>query len=474
MSSSPSTNRQSEEPSFLGVLIGGLFRLLFSLVRTVFRHIGITIVWIAAFCILGYNGPAWSPYAVLSLACFALFFATAPHRFSRLKAFARSISPVLGDIGRQQTRKAQARGRDFALWLGLATEETVDTTAGEARTSDNGTIVWNLGGLGRGWSEPKLRAHLTDNVHVVGARAVELFSLGANSYRAVFMTEEPPKIAALTFDPASPQPEAPHRVCIGLQQVFDIDSGYLLVPAMLSLTGGHTLLVGASGAGKGSVLWSLVLGLLPQIENGSVKIMGIDLKGGMEFGFGATIFEETAYTLDRAETLLDEMLEGLEKRKNDMMTRGLRSHKPTPDSPLYLLLIDEAAAFQQQMDSKRLGVFMGKLKTVLAQGRAAGYLVFAALQDPTKESFPARDLFTRQIVLRLRSEDQTRLALALGSGEPVPAAHAITMHEQGVGFMRDSETNETFNFRAFYVTDDQISHAAANIQRTAEPIPVIE
>lgn len=466
--------QQAGEPSFLGVLIGGLFRLLFSLIRSTFRLAGVTIVWFAAFWNLGAYGPAWSPYAVLSLVCFVTFFAIAPHRFSRLKAFARKVAPIVGDHSRHETRKAKQLGRDMALWLKLATEESVETIAGEARKTETGTIVWDLGGLGIGWSEDKLRAHLLANVHVVGARGVEIFSVGTNSYRAVFLTEDAPKIAPLTFDPASPQPEAPHRVCIGLQQVFDLDSGYMLVPAMLSLTGAHTLLVGSSGSGKGSVLWSLVLGLVPQIENGSVKILGVDLKGGMEFGLGAALFEDTAYTLDRAEKLLDEMIEGLKQRQEQMLQAGLRSHQPTPENPLYLLLIDEAAAFQQLMDSKRLATFMGKLKMVLAQGRAAGYLVLAALQDPTKESFPARDLFTRHVVLRLRSEDQTRLALALGSGEEVPAAHAITMHEQGVGFMRDSETNETFKFRAFYVTDEQIIAAAADIQRTAAAIPVIE
>ncbi|SHQ33489.1 cell division protein FtsK [Mycobacteroides abscessus subsp. bolletii] len=54
---------------------------------------------------------------------------------------------------------------------------------------------------------------------------------------------------------------------------------------------GHNVLVaGAPGAGKGSVLWSLIAGVAPDVETGRVRLCVIDPKGGMELGPGAPMF----------------------------------------------------------------------------------------------------------------------------------------------------------------------------------------
>lgn len=471
--------QQAAEPSFLWVLIAALFRLLFKGVRHLFRFAGITIVWLVVASLAVDFGPEWSRYAIGAVLMLLLFGAAAPIKSEKLALFCRATAPFYGDVERLRKRKSRAYGLQLCEWFGLGDQETAISFHPEAHTTDIGrtqAIVWTFRNLGVGWTDEKITALLSTNTHVVGSDHVEVEEVSRNSWRAVFIKGTPPQLPAMTYDPAREQPNAPAQVIIGAQQAFDLTDGYHVAPALLPLTGGHTLLVGSSGSGKGSVLWSVIYGLKDQINDGSVKLWGIDLKGGMEFGFGASIFDRLAYTLDEAESLIDDMMTGLDERKTWMLDNAKRSHTPTPESPMYLLMIDEAAAFQQLMDSKRLVGFMGKLKAVLAQGRAAGYTVFAALQDPTKESFPARDLFTRQVVLRLRSEDQTRLALALGSGEPVPAAHAIAPSEPGTGFSRDAETGITFKFRAFYVSDSQIQALAgefaahaANVHQPAAP-----
>lgn len=55
-----------------------------------------------------------------------------------------------------------------------------------------------------------------------------------------------------------------------------------------------TLTVGSAGAGKGSVMWSLLLHLAPAIRAGLVQVHGIDLKGGMELGLGRDLFTRYA------------------------------------------------------------------------------------------------------------------------------------------------------------------------------------
>ena len=56
------------------------------------------------------------------------------------------------------------------------------------------------------------------------------------------------------------------------------------------LLGHHLLVAGATGAGKGSVLWSLIAGIAPAVRTGQARLCVIDPKGGMELGAGAPMF----------------------------------------------------------------------------------------------------------------------------------------------------------------------------------------
>jgi S-DNA-T family DNA segregation ATPase FtsK/SpoIIIE len=61
-------------------------------------------------------------------------------------------------------------------------------------------------------------------------------------------------------------------------------------PWAVRLRGSHTLVAGATGAGKGSVLWSLIRSLGPGIRDGLVRLWVLDPKGGMELAPGAPLF----------------------------------------------------------------------------------------------------------------------------------------------------------------------------------------
>ena len=63
----------------------------------------------------------------------------------------------------------------------------------------------------------------------------------------------------------------------------------------LPVLGHHILVAGATGSGKGSVLWSLVAGLAPGIWAGWTRVLVVDPKGGMEFGRGQKLFCGFAY-----------------------------------------------------------------------------------------------------------------------------------------------------------------------------------
>lgn len=259
----------------------------------------------------------------------------------------------------------------------------------------------------------------------------------------------PPVDLERSVDPTAPVP-------IGLHE-----SGGLYG---LQVYGKMTLLVGGTGSGKGSVIWSLLLGLAPAIRAGVVRVHGIDLKGGVEFTTGVDLFHQVAYTYAEAKDLLAGLEDALEQRLAHMVESGSRKHVPSADHPLELLVVDEAASLTylapDTATSKKVDAH---LKRILSTGRAAGFSVLAAMQDPRKESLSTRDLFSNQIALRLRTEDDARLALGAWAVDAGAQAHMIPETQQGTGYGIDSETSEIVRFRAFWCSDDAVRGVAAEV-----------
>ncbi|QYL30065.1 hypothetical protein TM48_04627 [Mycobacterium shottsii] len=55
---------------------------------------------------------------------------------------------------------------------------------------------------------------------------------------------------------------------------------------LLRIAGLHTLTVGCSGAGKGSIFWGIACGLGPAVKSGTALLFAIDLKYGIEVSVG--------------------------------------------------------------------------------------------------------------------------------------------------------------------------------------------
>jgi S-DNA-T family DNA segregation ATPase FtsK/SpoIIIE len=64
-------------------------------------------------------------------------------------------------------------------------------------------------------------------------------------------------------------------------------------PWRLRLAATHVLIAGATGSGKGSVIWSLIRALLPAIAAGWVQVWALDPKR-MELSFGRALFHRNA------------------------------------------------------------------------------------------------------------------------------------------------------------------------------------
>ncbi|MBX9639308.1 MAG: cell division protein FtsK [Mycobacteriaceae bacterium] len=233
---------------------------------------------------------------------------------------------------------------------------------------------------------------------------------------------------------------------------------------ILSLSGRHTLTVGCSGAGKGSVFWGIACGLGPAVAAGFVHLIGIDLKYGIELSTGAGLFTKIATTEADAVRTLAGLEKLMEKRGHEMAGRT-REHRPTTASPLVVLLIDELAGITAYMSDPALRKeAAASLSRILTKGRALGIVVAAFLQDPRKEVLPMRGLFTQTVALRLRSRDEVTMVLGDGLADKAPA-HRISPDRPGTGYVIAEDGHAT-KVRSDFWSDDQIRTTARQYEKS--------
>ena len=232
------------------------------------------------------------------------------------------------------------------------------------------------------------------------------------------------------------------------------------------LSGTQILVAGATGAGKGSVLWSLVAALAGGVRAGTVRLWVFDPKGGMEFAAGQRLFDRflcddfpaMAAALDQAVTVL---------RDRAARLRGVtRQHEPSVDDPLYVIVIDELAALTAYLTDRQLkDRIKAALGIILTQGRAVGVHVIAAVQDPRKDVLPFRDLFPTRIALRLTEPTQVDMVLGDGMRDRGAFCDRIPQAQPGVGYLVLDGDPTPARARFSHWTDDAIAGLAGDYTR---------
>ncbi|MBF6194166.1 FtsK/SpoIIIE domain-containing protein [Nocardia sp. CDC186] len=220
---------------------------------------------------------------------------------------------------------------------------------------------------------------------------------------------------------------------------------------------GHILLAGATGSGKGSVLWSIIAALGPAILAGLVDLYLADPKGGAEFGKGENrLFVRFATDNTTILAMLAEAVELMRERLARMRAAGLRKIVPSTDEPLILIIIDEAASLSSYASREEQQEFRRLTGLLLSQGRAAAVSVIAALQDPSKETMPNRQLFPVRIGLRLDEPTQSAMVHGQGARDRGARCDEISDQTPGVGYVGEDGTSEFVRVRAYFVSDDDI------------------
>jgi FtsK/SpoIIIE family len=235
------------------------------------------------------------------------------------------------------------------------------------------------------------------------------------------------------------------------------------------LLGRHILIAGSTGAGKGSVQWSLLRALGPLLASGVVQVWTADPKR-MEFPAGLVLFARYAADPDGIVVLVEDAARVLDARA-ERLAGHTRQHVPSAEDPLVVLNLDEIAFLTAYLPDRKLRERFGAaLARILTQGRAVGVLVVAALQDPRKEVLTLRGLFPTRIALRLDDESQVNMVLGDGALERGAACHLIPADERtgaGGAYIVDEADPWPVRVRATHVTDADI----AELVRTCPAVP---
>lgn len=229
---------------------------------------------------------------------------------------------------------------------------------------------------------------------------------------------------------------------------------------------------GASGAGKGGLISNPLRALGPAIRQGTVKVSGVDGKGGMELEQYSPLFEgRLACQPDEYVPLLREYLERMRFRKKAMAGVS-RKVDISEEMPLELLIIDELGMLTAYGDSDTAKEIIKILAEILTQGRALGFTVMAFLQDPSKDVIPLRDLFTYRICLRTTTANQVNMLLGDNMREKGALADLIYPDEStaGIGFVRSEKAAAPARFRCGWNSDAEIRELVSECTPTPKTL----
>lgn len=238
----------------------------------------------------------------------------------------------------------------------------------------------------------------------------------------------------------------------------------------IRLLGTHLLIAGATGSGKGSVLWSLLRGVAPAIRAGLVRVWAADPKGGMELGFGAPLFTRFAAESPTAMvSMLEDAVAEMDRRVRRLAGRT-RRHDPTVDEPLILVVVDELASLTAYEPDRKLRERANTaLAALLTKGRAAAVVVVAAVQDPRKDVVAFRHLFPTRVALRLDTPAAVDMVLGDDMHQAGARADQIPESTPGVGYVKVDEHREPVRVRATWVDDYHIHELAADYPAPPDP-----
>jgi S-DNA-T family DNA segregation ATPase FtsK/SpoIIIE len=290
-----------------------------------------------------------------------------------------------------------------------------------------------------------------------GALRATVREISPELYGLDFMRQDPLReLVPATAIPAGVEQVDFRRIPIGIDEYGDTYT--------VSLLGGTLCASGSIGAGKASVEWNLLRHLGPAIAAGLVRPVGIDPKIKELRPGRPTIFADGDYatgpedTVSLLERLVADMQRDAERDGDD------RDFYPRPGRPLTVLFVDEGAPLTRFWSRSIRAKIDDLLGLLLTQGRAVGYTVVFLIQEPTKDTFTLRDMFTRRLAMRLPTESHTDAALIEDAVKYGATCHQISESTPGILFSLEDGAKSVIRARLGYVRNEDITELVEYIE----------
>ncbi|WP_380171111.1 FtsK/SpoIIIE domain-containing protein [Kineococcus sp. DHX-1] len=458
----PSQQSTATSDDWIAELIVSLLSLVWWMVKTAAQ-----LVWrfplIAAVLVTGWWAYTNNHLLVVGIVVAVLVVALVVWRLAWPVSFDRLLAQPAW-----RRRKQRAIRRN---WPGLCERVGLAMTVTDRRSGQRQS--WTPGLSRLRWAS---REHLvlTGRVQVVAGQTVDDLASAAETLGAACgawscrVRKTGPRTAVVTWlygDPLAqvvtplPVPDVldAAAVPIGLREDGQ--------PWLLRLAATHVLIVGVTGAGKGSVVWSLLGGIAGGIRDELVQVWAVDGKAGMELQPGRALFTRFATTVEDGVQLLEDAAVLMTERAARMAGTS-RRHEPSTREPLLVVLVDEVALLTAYTPDRKLRDRAEKaLSAIATQGRAPGVVLVAALQDPRKEVLGLRNLFPTKIAMRLDEKSQVDMVLGEGARESGALCHQIPDTSPGVAYVKVDGVREPVRVRAAYYDNQAIGELA----RTHKP-----
>ncbi|KAB8186488.1 cell division protein FtsK [Microbispora catharanthi] len=227
----------------------------------------------------------------------------------------------------------------------------------------------------------------------------------------------------------------------------------------------HWINAGATQSGKSNLANALLVGLAPQ----PVALVGIDLKGGVEFTPYTPRLSALATTRAESVTLLDDLVALMVDRMGLCRTAGARNIWQLPPGvrPVpVVVLVDELAELYLMADKSEkdeIAHTSTALLRIAQLGRAFGIYLFLSGQRIGSDLGPGVTALRAQCSGRIchRVNDPETATMTLGDLDPAAlvSARAIPAETPGVAIIA-SQDGQWYRARSFYVAERTAEHAA--------------
>lgn len=403
----------------------------------------------------GVGGPVWVAIFALTVVAVVVRFAcpgwwrrrvTEPRRRREVTRWFRGAWPVLCErVGLVVTERDRRTGTITESAPGLA----------DLCWSASGSVLHAVVRLVPGQLVEDLGEAAERLGEAAGAHGCRITRTGPGTARLTLLFTDP----LTEVVPPLPIPDSPAAVDLVGLPVGVVEDG---TPWRLRLAGTHVLVAGVTGAGKGSLIWSLLRALAPAIKAGTVAVWAVDGKAGMELAPGRALFTRFASTIETGVDLLEDAAAVMTARAARMSGHA-RTHSPSVEEPLLVVLVDEVALLTAYQPDRKLRDRADRaLATLATQGRAPGVVLVAALQDPRKEVLGLRNLFPTKIGMRLDEKTQVDMVLGDGARDAGALCDKIPDTLPGVAYVKLDGLREPARVRAGYLTDTDITDLAAH------------